>query len=71
MSMRNQAPPRECLPPGRPGFGSRLINMVIERQLNGQVKQSFTPHRLEARMIVPLTHERWPGGQVRAFPDLP
>jgi hypothetical protein len=26
---------------------------------------------MEARMIVPLTHERWPGGQVRAFPDLP
>jgi two-component sensor histidine kinase len=55
----------------RAGFGSRLINMVIERQLNGQVQQSFTPHGMEARMIVPLTHERWPGGQVRAFPDLP
>ena len=25
----------------RPGFGSRLINMVIERQLNGEVQQSF------------------------------
>jgi two-component sensor histidine kinase len=55
----------------RAGFGSRLINMVIERQLNGQVQQSFTPQGMEARMIVPLTHERWPGGQVRAFPDLP
>ena len=55
----------------RPGFGSRLINMVIERQLNGQVQQSFASHGMEARMIVPLTHERWPGGQVRSFPDLP
>ena len=46
----------------RPGFGSRLINMVIERQLNGQVEQSFGPEGLEAKLTVPLTHERWPGG---------
>jgi PAS domain S-box-containing protein len=54
----------------RPGFGSRLIGMVIERQLNGQVQQVFAPHGMETRMVVPLTHERWPGGLVRAFPDL-
>jgi PAS domain S-box-containing protein len=54
----------------RPGFGSRLINMVIERQLNGQVQQTFASHGMEARMVVPLTHERWPGGLVRTFPDL-
>jgi len=46
----------------RPGFGSRLIGMVIERQLNGQVQQTFGPHGLNARLTVPLTHERWPGG---------
>jgi PAS domain S-box-containing protein len=46
----------------RPGFGSRLINMVIERQLNGQVEQSFGPEGLDAKLTVPLTHERWPGG---------
>jgi PAS domain S-box-containing protein len=46
----------------RPGFGSRLINMVIERQLNGQVQQSFGAEGLQARLTVPLTHERWPGG---------
>jgi two-component sensor histidine kinase len=46
----------------RSGFGSRLINMVIERQLNGQVEQSFGPQGLKARLTVPLTHERWPGG---------
>jgi PAS domain S-box-containing protein len=55
----------------RPGFGSRLINMVIERQLNGKVQQSFSPEGMQARMIVPLTHERWPGGLVRSFPDAP
>jgi two-component sensor histidine kinase len=44
------------------GFGSRLINMVIERQLNGQVEQSFAADGLRARLTVPLTHERWPGG---------
>jgi two-component sensor histidine kinase len=49
----------------RPGFGSRLITMVIERQLNGKVEQSFGPDGLDARLTVPLTHERWPGGPRR------
>jgi PAS domain S-box-containing protein len=56
----------------RPGFGSRLINMVIERQLNGQVQQTFGPDGLEAKLTVPLTHERWPGGaRAPAQVDLP
>jgi two-component sensor histidine kinase len=46
----------------RPGFGSRLISMVIERQLNGQVEQAFGPDGLSAKLTVPLTHERWPSG---------
>jgi len=45
----------------RPGFGSRLINMVIERQLNGRAEQHFEPAGLRAKLTVPLTHERWPG----------
>jgi PAS domain S-box-containing protein len=52
----------------RAGFGSRLISMVIERQLNGQVEQSFEPEGLHAKLTVPLTHERWPGG-VRSNPQ--
>ena len=44
----------------RPGFGSRLIGMVIERQLNGEVHRSLRPEGLDARLVVPLTHERWP-----------
>jgi PAS domain S-box-containing protein len=44
----------------RVGFGSRLIGMVIERQLNGQVHRTFGPNGLEAKLIVPLSHERWP-----------
>jgi two-component sensor histidine kinase len=44
------------------GFGSRLIEMVIQRQLSGEVTRSFTREGLEARLILPLTHERWPGG---------
>jgi two-component sensor histidine kinase len=52
-------PPRRSR---RSGFGSRLIGMVIERQLNGQVEQTFGPEGLEAKLTVPLTHERWPGG---------
>ena len=42
------------------GFGSRLIEMVIQRQLNGQVERSFGSKGLDARLILPLTHERWP-----------
>src|SRR5207237_1127797 len=45
----------------RGGFGSKLISMVIERQLNGQVSQDFGPQGLEVRLVVPITHERWPG----------
>jgi PAS domain S-box-containing protein len=65
---RDGVPPRRHR---RPGFGSRLINMVIERQLNGQVQQTFGPEGLTARLIVPLTHERWPGAHPRAMPDFP
>ncbi len=46
--------------PRRLGFGSRLIALVIERQLNGEVTRSFTRKGLSVHMLVPLTHERWP-----------
>jgi len=42
------------------GFGSRLIEMVIQRQLDGQVERTFGPKGLDVRLILPLTHERWP-----------
>lgn len=45
----------------RVGFGSRLIGMVIERQLNGSVTRTFGPKGMEAKLVVPLSHERWPG----------
>jgi PAS domain S-box-containing protein len=47
----------------KPGFGSRLISMVIERQLNGKAEQLFGPEGLTAKLTVPLTHERWPGAR--------
>jgi PAS domain S-box-containing protein len=54
---RGGPPPRR----GRhAGFGSRLIGMVIERQLGGEVHRNFSPQGLDARVVVPLTHERWP-----------
>jgi two-component sensor histidine kinase len=43
------------------GFGSRLITMVIERQLNGHAEQKFGPEGLDVVLTVPLTHQRWPG----------
>jgi PAS domain S-box-containing protein len=42
------------------GFGSRLIGLVIERQMNGEVHTTYTRGGFSIRMIVPLTHERWP-----------
>jgi PAS domain S-box-containing protein len=58
----------------RVGFGSRLIGMVIERQLNGQVTRTFGPEGMEAKLVVPLSHERWPQQEVAgasADGDLP
>jgi PAS domain S-box-containing protein len=53
----------------RAGFGSRLINMVIERQLNGSVQMAFGPGGLDAELTVPLTHERWPGAVIEPTPS--
>jgi two-component sensor histidine kinase len=46
--------------PRRTGFGSRLIDLVIERQLNGEVTRTYSKKGLTVKMLVPLTHERWP-----------
>jgi two-component sensor histidine kinase len=46
--------------PRRLGFGSRLVGLVIERQLNGEVQRTFARSGLAVHMVVPLTHERWP-----------
>jgi two-component sensor histidine kinase len=54
---RNGPPTRR---PRKLGFGSRLISLVIERQLNGEVTRTFKRTGLSVHMIVPLTHERWP-----------
>jgi PAS domain S-box-containing protein len=54
---RNGPPTRR---PRKLGFGSRLISLVIERQLNGEVTRTFKRTGLSLHMIVPLTHERWP-----------
>ncbi len=43
----------------RIGFGSRLVDLVIERQMNGEVHRAFTRNGLQVHMKVPLTHERW------------
>jgi PAS domain S-box-containing protein len=52
--------------PRRSGFGSRLITLVIERQMNGEVHSAYTRDGFTIRMIVPLTHERWPTRAVDA-----
>ena len=40
--------------------------MVIERQLGGELTARSAPEGLDARLTVPLTHERWPGRSARA-----
>lgn len=60
---RNGPPARR---PRKTGFGSRLIDMVIERQLNGEVTRTFTRKGLTVKLVVPLTHERWPSRAVSA-----
>jgi two-component sensor histidine kinase len=46
--------------PRKLGFGSRLIGLVIERQLNGEVHRTFSRSGLTVHMTVPLTRDRWP-----------
>ena len=45
--------------------------MVIERQLNGEVRQDLAPEGLQATLVIPLTHERWPGHVPRDDEDDP
>jgi PAS domain S-box-containing protein len=54
---RGGPPPRRSR---HTGFGSRLIGMVIERQLGGAVERKYTPLGLDIRITLPLAHERWP-----------
>ncbi len=46
--------------PRKVGFGSRLIDLVIARQLNGEVIRTFSRKGLTVKLVVPLTRERWP-----------
>jgi two-component sensor histidine kinase len=54
--------------PRRTGFGTRLIDLVIQRQLNGEVTRTFSRKGLVVKMLVPLTHERWPSAAAAAKP---
>jgi PAS domain S-box-containing protein len=63
---RNGPPTRR---PRKLGFGSRLISLVIERQLNGEVTRTFKRTGLSVQMILPLTHERWPTQAAASNPE--
>ena len=46
-----------------PGQSWTQVRKLIEArrvQLNGEVEQSFGAGGLEAKLTIPLTHERWP-----------
>jgi len=55
--------------PRRTGFGTRLIDLVIQRQLNGEVTRTFSRKGLAVKMLVPLTHERWPAAAPASQPE--
>jgi len=59
--------------PRKLGFGARLIDMVIRRQLNGEVTYSYSRKGLSVKLAVPLTHERWPnrGAQAKSLTTSP
>jgi two-component sensor histidine kinase len=42
----------------RLGFGSRLINAVVKRQMGGKVRRTFPKTGLKCRLTVPLPHQR-------------
>ncbi len=43
------------LPPSRQGFGSRLINQTIVRELQGNVNMTYNPDGLHATLTIPLS----------------
>jgi hypothetical protein len=46
----------------------RLLDLVIRRQLNGEVGYSYSRKGLSVKLAVPLTHERWPGRSAQSLP---
>jgi len=45
---------REVTPPEKPGFGTRLIDMNITRELDGTIRRNYRPDGLEIEIMVPL-----------------
>jgi two-component sensor histidine kinase len=52
--------------PRKLGFGMRLIDLIIRRQLNGEVAYTYSRKGLSVNLVVPLTHERWPSRSAQA-----
>ncbi|MGB6283312.1 MAG: HWE histidine kinase domain-containing protein [Xanthobacteraceae bacterium] len=52
--------------PRKLGFGMRLTDLVIRRQLNGEVAYLYSRKGLSVKLTVPLTHERWPSRGAQA-----
>jgi two-component sensor histidine kinase len=63
---KNGPPVRQ---PRRTGFGTRLIDLVIQRQLNGEVTRTYSLKGMAVKMLLPLTRERWPTAFVAERPQ--
>jgi two-component sensor histidine kinase len=57
--------------PRKLGFGMRLIDLVIRRQLNGEAAYSYSRKGLSVKLAVPLTHERWPSRSAQSLTTAP
>ncbi len=55
ISWRERGGPPVAGPPARPGFGMRLLERGLPRQLGGEARFRFTPDGVEFRLSVPLT----------------
>jgi PAS domain S-box-containing protein len=49
-----QGGPPLATPPTRRGFGTRVINTLVERQLQGSVTRSWTPDGFHCAIVLPL-----------------
>src|SRR5690606_10290883 len=43
------------LPPENPGFGTKLIDMSVTRELNGRIERRFLPSGLTVEIRIPLS----------------
>ncbi len=57
--------------PEKAGFGTKLIDMNITRELNGRIKRNYTPDGLQIEILIPLAERKSGSSGSRAVPSQP